>query len=103
MLGSMLAMVALALLAGAVAVACTAVPFVKAVDLAEQRGFSTVRWGAVELVLLALAAVVGYVGWRHSLVLLLPAVLLCWAAPLVITLLSRDDRGIGGYQGRHEH
>lgn len=84
------------------AVGVTAVPFVKVVDMAERRGFSPARWGGAQLVLLALAGLVAYVGLKHAVVLVLPALLLCWLAPLVVSLLSRTDTWAGGRQGAHE-
>jgi len=88
----------------AVGAALTAVPFVVAVDMAERRRFSATRWGGVQLALLVLAALVFLVGWRHGHLLLLgvPAALLCWLTPLVVSLLSTDDGPLGGYQGAHE-
>jgi hypothetical protein len=82
----------------------TAVPFVVAVDMAERRRFSATRWGGLQLALLAVAALVFLVGWRHGHLLLLgvPSVLLCWLTPLVLSLLSTDDGALGGYQGAHE-
>ena len=89
------------LVAATLAAVLTAVPFVVAVDLAERRGFSTTRWGGVQLVLLGLAAAVGWVGLRHAGVLVLVVPVLCWATPLLLVLLGGDDSRVGGYRGAH--
>ena len=102
MLSSVVLAVLAVLVLAVVGVLCTAVPFVVAVDMAERRRFSPARWGGVQLVLLVLGALVGYVGLKHNALLLLPAVLLCWMAPLVLWVLSADETRIGGRQGAHE-
>ena len=102
MLVSALLLALVVLVGAAVAAALTALPFVVAVDLAEQRAFSTVRWGAMQLALAVLALRVGWVALRHALLLALAVPLLCWAAPLVLLLLGRDDQAVGGYGGAHQ-
>jgi hypothetical protein len=99
---SVLVVALLALVVGALAAVLIVVPFVRAVDLAERRGFSPTRWGAVQLVLLALGALVGVMALRHTGLLLLPAALLCWVTPLVLSLLSEGEVAVGGRQGAHE-
>jgi hypothetical protein len=102
MLLSAVLSVAAVLVVAAVAVACSAVPFVVAVDMAERRGFSTARWGACQLALLVLAALVGYVALRHTVLLVVPAVLICWLTPLLLWVLGPQETRIGGRQGAHE-
>jgi hypothetical protein len=100
----------LLVLCGIVAVGCLLVvalgvlPFVLTVDAAERHGFSTRRWGAVALAGTALMLAIGdwVVSGDHSRVLLLPAVVLGWGGLLVLSLLSRDQTRVGGYQGAHE-
>ncbi|MCU1602012.1 MAG: hypothetical protein JWO22_2721 [Frankiales bacterium] len=86
----------------ALAAALTALPFVVTVDMAERRRFSATRWGGVQLALLALAAVIGLLAIRHTLLLVLPVPLLCWAPALTLALLSAAETEVGGYQGAHE-
>jgi hypothetical protein len=102
MLISVVLAVLAVLVVAAVGVGCTAVPLVVTVDMAERRRFSPARWGGAELVLLAVAALMAYVGVRHAILMLVPAALLCWLTPLVLWLLSADDTGLGGQQGAHE-
>ena len=102
MLLSVVLTVLAVLVLAVVAVGCTAVPFVVAVDMAERRRFSAARWGGTQLVVLVLAALVGYVGLKHTALLLVPAVLLCWLTPLVLWMLSSGETRIGGTQGAHE-
>ena len=104
MLLSVLVVVLLAAVAVAVAVAFSVVPFVMATDLAERRGFSAGRWGGTQLVLLAISALATLVGARHGhlVLLVVPAALLCWITPAVLSLLSPDEQALGGYQGAHE-
>ena len=85
-------------------VALGVLPFVLTVDAAERHGFSPTRWGAFALAGTGLMLVIGYwvaVG-GHSRVLLLPAVVLGWAALIALSLLGRDQSAIGGTQGAHE-
>lgn len=99
---SLLLVVVVVAALGAVLAAVSAVPFVVAVDMAERRGFSTARWGALELVLLVAAAAVGYLAWKHTLVLLPFGMVLAWVIPLLLALLSGREETLGGYQGAHE-
>ena len=99
---SLLLVVVVVAAIGAVLAAVSALPFVVAVDMAERRGFSPARWGGLELVLLALAATVTYLGWKHNVLLMPLAVLLAWAAPLLLSLLSGWEQAVGGRQGAHE-
>lgn len=78
-------------------------PFVTALDLAERRGFSTLRWGTISLLGIALMLMVSYqllsVGapWPA----LLPTPVLGWGGPLALALLDPRQRRIGGTQGAH--
>ncbi|MDX6218393.1 MAG: hypothetical protein QOD70_191 [Frankiales bacterium] len=99
---SVLVVALLALVVGALAAVFTAWPFVLAVDMAERRGFSPTRWGGVQLVLLGLGALLAVLALRHTGFLLLPAAVLCWVTPLVLSLLKEDEVGVGGQQGAHE-
>ncbi|MCW2586189.1 MAG: hypothetical protein JWN55_1705 [Frankiales bacterium] len=105
LLGSLLVVVLLAVVALALLVAFTVVPFVAATDMAERRGFSTGRWGGLALLGIALAAVGGYVvhaqGW--SLVLWLPVVLLPWSVPALLALMDAAQSHLGGRAGTHEY
>ena len=81
------------------------VPFVVGVDMAERRGFSTQRWGAVCLLATAIMLLLGYVVLTHDLtkVLLVPAAAVGWAGPGLLALLDSSQRALGGLQGAHEH
>ena len=97
---ALLTAVALALLS-----AVTLVPFVVALSLAERRGFSTGRWGAVTLagaVTGLLLAGVLLTGDRVPAPLALLPLLLGWTGPVVLRLLSEQDTALGGRAGRHE-
>ncbi|MFN2538223.1 MAG: hypothetical protein ABR549_08730 [Mycobacteriales bacterium] len=102
MLLSLVVVVLAVLVAAALGVGFTAAPFVRTVDMAERRGFSPARWGGAQLVLTGLAVPVGYVAVKHTLALAGPALLLCWLAPGVLSLLSDQETSIGGRQGAHE-
>jgi hypothetical protein len=78
------------------------VPFVLTVDMAERRGFSTTRWGAIALVDLALASAAGLLVMRHSALLLVVAAALAWAAPAALSLMDRTQVTLGGRQGGHQ-
>jgi hypothetical protein len=91
---------ALALLA-----AVTLAPFVVALQMADARGFPTGRWGVVALVssLLGLALTLVFYRWDRvaPFAALLP-LLLTWAGPGALALLSADDSEVGGRAGAHE-
>ena len=78
-------------------------PFVRGTDMAERRGFSTDRWGALCLFGVVAGAAVAFWVLRgdHLALLLLPAAALCWAGPAVISLLDSSQRRVGGPQGQH--
>ena len=78
-------------------------PFVLGVDAAERRGFSTERWGVVCLlgVLLGAAFALWVLRGDHLVLLLLPAAVLCWVGPAVISLLDPSQRRVGGSRGQH--
>lgn len=86
-------------------VGLTVVPFVAAVGMAEQRGFSPTRWGAVALVTAPLGLLAAYALVTRTglpwMVGVLP-VALTWAAPAVLWLLEGTQQRLGGRAGRHE-
>ena len=102
MLGSLLTLVLVVAVLSALAAALLVVPFVQAVDMAERRGFSTWRWGGLQLLALGLAVLGGYGLRHHNPLVLLPFALLCWVVPGALALLSQQDQRIGGRQGAHE-
>jgi hypothetical protein len=77
-------------------------PFVLTLDMAERRGFSTTRWGAVALVDAGLALATASLVLKHSALLLALSVLLAWSAPAALSLMDRTQVLLGGYQGRHQ-
>jgi hypothetical protein len=83
----------------------TLVPFVVALQMAEQRGFSTARWGAVAMVA-SLLALLGALLLLRSDSIATPAAALplvfAAAGPGALWVLSSDQTGIGGRAGRHE-
>jgi hypothetical protein len=102
LLVSLLAVLLIVLVAAAVAVGLLVVPFVVAVDMAERRGFSTWRCGLLTLACLGVGAG-GILALRHhSPLLLVPCAALCWAVPGLLSLLSEDQKRLGGRQGGHE-
>lgn len=102
-LSTLLLMTFFALLACALGLLVLVAPFVVGVDMAERRGFSTERWGALCLLGSALGVAVGYAVRSQdlSVTLYLPALALAWATPGVLALLAAGQR-IGGPQGLHE-
>lgn len=90
----------LALLAGV-----TLVPFVVALRMADARRFSSSRWGAValagSLLGLLLALVVARSDRLPDALALLP-LLLTWAGPGALWLLSGEEALVGGRAGAHE-
>jgi hypothetical protein len=91
---------ALALLA-----AVTLAPFVVALQMADARGFPTGRWGVVALAASLLGLGLALVFYRSDriqpLAALLP-LLLTWAGPGALSLLSAQDAEVGGRAGAHE-
>lgn len=102
MILSLLAVLVLAVTVLALLVGLTVVPFVRAVDLAEQRGFSPARWGVAAAVGSGLALLLVAAAVKGPRLLLLPAVLLAWVVPLSLQLLSRRLVRVGGRSGAHE-
>ena len=102
----LLALLSLALI---VALACVVLvllglaPYLRGVDMAERRGFSTLRWGAVSAAGPALGLLLAFWVHRghHDGVLYVPALLLTWAVPAVLSLLAPGQL-VGGAQGAHE-
>jgi hypothetical protein len=93
------AMLAVVCVAGIVLVV---VPFVLAVDMAERRGFSATRWGAIALVDAALVLASVSLVRKHSALVLVLSALIAWAVPLALSLMDRSQVRLGGYQGRHQ-
>jgi hypothetical protein len=83
----------------------TLAPFVVALQMADTRRFSTTRWGAValvgSLVGLALAAYFLRSDRLPTVAALLP-LLLTWAGPGALWLLTGDEELVGGRAGAHE-
>ena len=96
----LLVALALALLA-----AVTLVPFVVALRMADERAFSTTRWGAFALVASAIGLLLALHVLRSDrvtgLATLLPLVI-TWAGPGALWLLSGEEAGVGGRAGAHE-
>ena len=105
MLGTLVVVLLLVAAACAVGVGLVVVPFVLGVDMAERRGFSTTRWGAVSVSGIALALLAGLETVRLGLpaALLLPAAALAGTGPGVLALLGPTQTGVGGRQGEHQH
>lgn len=85
--------------------AVTLVPFVVALRMAEQRAFSAGRWGTVALA----GSLVGLAGALAFLLsdrvpdpaAVLP-LLLTWAGPGLLWLLTGEEAVVGGRAGAHE-
>ena len=78
-------------------------PYLRGIDMAERRGFSTFRWGAVSAAGPLLAFLLAYSVHKghHDGVLYAPALLLTWSVPAVLSLLAPGQL-VGGTQGAHE-
>jgi hypothetical protein len=100
---SLLALAVLVALACVVLVLLGVTPYLRGVDMAERRGFSTLRWGAVSAAGPVVAFLLAY--WvhkgHHDGVLYVPALLLTWSVPAVLSLLAPGQL-VGGSQGAHE-
>ncbi len=100
---SLLSLALIVALGGVVLVLLGLAPYLRGVDMAERRGFSTLRWGAVS----AAGPVLGFLLalWvhrgDHDGALYAPALLLTWAVPAVLSLLAPGQL-VGGSQGAHE-
>ena len=85
--------------------AVTLVPFVLALQMAESRAFSTTRWGAFALVGCGVGLLLALVFYRSdsvpSAAALLPLVV-TWAGPGALWLLTGEETAIGGRAGAHE-
>jgi hypothetical protein len=90
-------------LGGAALVLLGVAPYLRGLDMAERRGFSTLRWGAVSATGPVLAVLLAF--WvhkgGHDPVLYVPALLLTWSVPAVVALLA-PGQSVGGRQGAHE-
>ena len=102
MLLAALSLAAILVVGCVVAIGVVVLPFVLTVDLAERRGFSTTRWGAIALVDTALALASASLVMKHSALVLLATAALAWAAPAALSLTDRTQVRLGGYQGRHQ-
>ena len=83
----------------------TLVPFVVTLRMADRRGFSTARWGAVSLAGSLLALAVAFVFYRSDTIptwgALLPFVF-SLAGVGGLWMLSGEEAEVGGRAGRHE-
>ena len=81
-------------------------PFGRTVGMAERRGFSPDRWGAVALgaIVVALGAGLKVYGQGGGSRLLAPLVvlLLAWAPRAVLALIGPAQTRVGGRAGAHE-
>jgi hypothetical protein len=104
MLMTLVLLCAVVALVGLLLVLLLVVPFVRTVDVAERRGFSTDRWGAVCVGAAVLAA--GVAAWveggDHSRLLHLVPLALVLSPPLAVSLLDDGQARVGGGQGAHE-
>ena len=100
---SLLSLVLIVVLCAVLLVLLGLVPYLRGVDMAERRGFSTLRWGAVSAAGPALALVLALLVHQghHDGVLYVPALLFTWAVPAVLSLLAPGQL-VGGTQGAHE-
>ena len=91
-------------LGAAVLAALTAAPWFLAVQMAERRGFSLTRWGAVSLVAsgIGLGAALALRNGKAPTVLALVALMLCWVAPGLLWLAEAGQVRVGGRTGRHQ-
>ena len=85
--------------------AVTLAPFVVALHMADQRAFSTGRWGSIalagSLLGLALALLLYRSDRLPDLAAVLP-LLLTWVGPGLLWLLSGQEAVVGGRAGAHE-
>ena len=108
MLDLLLAAVAFPLIVAlglALLAAVTLAPFVVALQMADQRAFSTGRWGAVAVVASLLGLALALLFYRSDRLPDLAAVLpllLTWAGPGLLWLLSGEEAVVGGRAGAHE-
>ncbi len=77
-------------------------PFLRGVDLAERRGFSTVRWGAVSLAGPVLGLLFAVAAQSSTWLLYGPAVVVTWLGPALLGVVAPGPTLAGG-QGAHEH
>lgn len=103
MLTTLLAVLLVAVVVLALGVGLAVAPYVVSIDMAERRGFSSTRWGAVALVPVGLMLVLGFeVVKRHAPgLLLVPVAAFGWLTPLTL-LLVHDASRLGGSGGAHE-
>jgi hypothetical protein len=91
-------------LAVAVLVVVTVVPMFVALQMADARRFSTGRWGAISAIGVLVGLALAYELHKHhaSAPLVVLPLLVTWAAPAALWLLSEDQVRIGGRAGLHE-
>jgi hypothetical protein len=88
----------------AVLVVVTVLPAFVALQMADARGFSTGRWGALSVVTVALGLALAYLLHKHGVarILVVLPLVLTWAAPAGLWLLESGQTRIGGKAGLHE-
>ena len=96
----LLVALAVALLAGV-----TLAPWVVAMRMADDRAFSTTRWGTAALLASLAGLLLVLLLWRSDradgVAVLLPLVV-TWAGPGALWLLTGEEAVIGGRAGAHE-
>ncbi len=104
MLLTLLTLCGIVAAAGLAGLLLVVVPYVRTVDVAERRGFSSARAGALAVAGIVLMLGLGYwvISGGHSKVLLLPAIALAWVGLAVAALIDSDQHRVGGSQGLHE-
>lgn len=92
-------------LAVALLATVTLAPWTTALRMADARGFSVTRWGALALLAAAVGLLLLLLAWRSDrvdgVVVLLP-LLVTWSAPGALWLLSGQETAVGGRAGVHE-
>lgn len=107
MIGLLVTLVTFPLLVGlalVVLVALSVVPVFLALQMADVRRFSSGRWGALSIAGVVLGLGFAYLAHKHDaprLLVALPLVL-TWATPGVLWLLSEEQTRLGGRPGLHE-
>lgn len=85
--------------------AVTLAPFVVGLQLAEARGLSTARWGALTLAGVGMALLLALVlvsGDRVATPLAMLPLLLAWGGPAALRLLPEGAARLSGRAGAHE-
>ena len=107
MVGLLVATVSFTLIVAVVVallVAVTVVPVYVAVQMAENRGFSTTRWCAIAGAAVLVGLACAYKLHQHDVSRILVALPLAvtWVAPAVLWLLEPAQVRLGGRAGVHE-